>query len=197
MSFLIAFQNLLFKDLFSFLTKRSALSATWILTVKKSMLIYYVKGGLHERIFMKINTVLKRMLYQQYSFVYTEREFSKSNTFGVLFLLFLYSCQGELIQISLNSPPQEYENKRILFWKFKDEKVILKKKANLQEMYVRDFRVTIPACKINKINTNALKIIFLLLILFFSVFRPSGLFRSCSLTAKFSSVYTAVLLSYI
>ena len=88
MSFLIAFQNLLFKDLFSFLTKRSALSATWILIVKKSMLIYYVKGDLHERIFMKINTALKRMLYQQYSFVYTEREFSKSNTFGVCFYCF-------------------------------------------------------------------------------------------------------------
>ena len=64
-------------------------------------------------------------------------------------------------------------------------------------MYVRDFRVTIPAFKINKINTKALKIIFLLLILFFSVFQPSGLFRSCSHTAKFSSVYTAVLLSYM
>ena len=88
MSFLIAFQNLLFKDLFSFLTKRSTLSATWVLIVKKSMLIYYVKGDLHERIFMKINTALKRMLYQQYSFVYTEREFSKSNTFGVCFYCF-------------------------------------------------------------------------------------------------------------
>ena len=33
--------------------------------------------GLHGRISRKIKTIFKDMLYQQYSFVYTEREFKK------------------------------------------------------------------------------------------------------------------------
>ena len=104
MSLLITFQNLLFKNIyiFRFFTKRSALSAIRLLIIKKNILMYYVKGGLHGRIFMKINTILKHMLYYWYSFVYTEREFSKTNKLGLLFLLYSYSCRGELMQISLN-----------------------------------------------------------------------------------------------
>ena len=64
MLLLIAFQSLLFKkDLFRFLTKKSAVSATWILIIKKNIMMYYVKRGLHGRIFMKINTIFKHMLY--------------------------------------------------------------------------------------------------------------------------------------
>ena len=64
--------------------------------------MYFVKGGFHGRIVKKINAILKHMLYKQYSFMYTEREISKTNTFGLLFLWFFYSCRGELMQISLN-----------------------------------------------------------------------------------------------
>ena len=43
------------------------------------------KGGLHGRIFLKINTTF-HTLYWQYSFVYTERKFSKTNTLDLSFL---------------------------------------------------------------------------------------------------------------
>ena len=42
-------------------------------------------------------------------------------------------------------------------------------------MYVRDIRAIIFVCKEN-INTKTLKILVILLKLFFSVFRPLGLF---------------------
>ena len=38
--------------------------------------------------------------------------------------------------------------------------ILNKKKANLQEMYVRDFIASILVCKDNKINTKSLKILF-------------------------------------
>ena len=41
--------------------------------IKKNILIYYVKVGLHGRIFIKIDTIFKNMSYYQYSFGYTER----------------------------------------------------------------------------------------------------------------------------
>ena len=67
--------------------KRSALSASWILIIKKNILMYYVEGGLHGRIFMNIHVFFcvywKRIFKKQFSFV-------------------SYFCRGELIQISLN-----------------------------------------------------------------------------------------------
>ena len=61
MSLLITFQNLLFKkDLFCLLTKQTVLSATWILIIKKNILMYYVKGVLQGRIFME--TILKHAI---------------------------------------------------------------------------------------------------------------------------------------
>ena len=77
--------------------------------------MYYVKGGLHGRVFMKINTILKHMLYWQYSFVYTEREFSKTITFDLQF---------ELIHFNKNM-----KTKEICFKNFNDTKVILNKKS--------------------------------------------------------------------
>ena len=61
-------------------------------------------------------------------------------------------------------------------------------------IYVRDFRASILACKGYKTNTKALKIIVFHLILFFSVFRPLGLF---TLWTKFSSLGTSVYLSFM
>ena len=90
------------------------------------------------------------------------------------------------------------KTKENCFKSFIDVKVILnKKKTNLQVMYVRDFRVSVFACKDYKIKTKTLKILVILLILFFSVFRPLGLFTLCSHATKFSSLGTSVLLSYI
>ena len=40
------------------------------------------------------------------------------------------------------------------FKKFNDVTVILSKKTNLQIIYARGFRVSIPACKDLKINTK-------------------------------------------
>ena len=80
--------------------------------IKKNTLMYYVKGGLHRRKFIKINTTFKHMLYIQHLFVYTEREFSKTNTFYLLFFLFSYSCRGKLIQKRLK---RKNEKKRKLF----------------------------------------------------------------------------------
>ena len=82
--------------------------------------MHYVKGGLHGRIFMKINTIFEHMLYQHYFFVYTEREFS--------FLLLSYSCQGELIQISLIYLHKNIKTKENCFKNFNNETVILNKK---------------------------------------------------------------------
>ena len=49
---------------------------------------YRFKGGLHGRIFLKINTIFNaHMLYYQYSFMYVEREFSKTNVLNLFFLL--------------------------------------------------------------------------------------------------------------
>ena len=50
---------------------------------------------------MMINTIFEHVILAVY-FVYTEREFSKTSTFDLFFLLFSYSCRGELVQISLN-----------------------------------------------------------------------------------------------
>ena len=36
---------------------------TWILIIKKNILIYYVKVGSHGRRFMNINTIFKHTLY--------------------------------------------------------------------------------------------------------------------------------------
>ena len=80
------------------------------------------------------------------------------------------------------------------FKNFNGTKVILNKRTNLQVMYVRDFRVSILACKDYKINTKMFKILFILLMLFFSVYRLLGLFMLCSHATKFSSSF---LLSYI
>ena len=86
-NFLLLFKIFFKKDLFHFLKNWSGLSATWILIIKKKILMYYVKGGLHGGIFMKINS----------DFVYTERDFSTR----LIFYFFSYFCLGELIQISL------------------------------------------------------------------------------------------------
>ena len=109
------------------------------------------------------------MLYEQYSFVHTEREFSKTNTFD-LFFSFVFIFLSRLINankcelIHLNKNMKSKEN---CFKNFNDMKVILsKKKKNLQEMYVRDFRASILVCKDYKINTKTLKILVFLLILF-------------------------------
>ena len=59
-------------------------------------------------------------------------------------------------------------------------------------MYVRDFRASILVCKDYKINTKTLKILVILLILFFSVLRPLGLFTLCSHATKFSSLSTSL-----
>ena len=82
------------------------------------------------------------------------------------------------------------------FKKFNDVTMIFNKKTNLQVMYARDFRVSIPAFKDLKINTKTLAIIAILLILFFRVFMPFGLFVLRHHTTKFSSLGTLVLLSY-
>ena len=75
--------------------------------------------------------------------------------------------------------------------------MIKTKKTNLQKMYVRDFTVSILACKDYKISIKTLKIIVFLLVLFFTAFGPLGLFTLCSYATKFSSISTSVLLSYI
>ena len=52
-------------------------------TVKKNRF----KVGLHRRIFLKINTTFNtHMLYQHYSYVYTDKEFSKTNALDLSFL---------------------------------------------------------------------------------------------------------------
>ena len=65
MSLLIAFQNLLFKKIYfvSYRNEVLSLSAIWIAIIKKKILIYFVKVGLHGRIFIKINAIFKHMLY--------------------------------------------------------------------------------------------------------------------------------------
>ena len=63
-------------------------------------------------------------------------------------------------------------------------------------MYVRNLRVNILACKDYKINTKTSKIV-ILLILFFIVFRPLGLFTLCSHATKFSSFGTWSFVLYI
>ena len=72
---------------------------------------------------MNINTILKHMLYWQYSFVYTEREFSKTNIFDLSFHLFSYSCQGELIHLNKNMKAKEN-----CFKNFSDIRVALNNK---------------------------------------------------------------------
>ena len=52
-------------------------------------------------------------------------------------------------------------------------------------------------CKDYKINTKTLKILVILLVLFFNVFRRLGLFTMRSDATKFSSLGTSVVLSYI
>ena len=64
-------------------------------------------------------------------------------------------------------------------------------------MYVRDNRASIFACKDYKINTKTVKILVILLVLFFNVFRRLGLFTMRSDATKFSSLGTSVVLSYI
>ena len=86
------------------------------------------------------------------------------------------------------------KTKENCFKNFNDVKVIFNKnKANLQVMYVRDFRVSILACTDYKMNTKILKILVILVIFFVSVFRPLGLFTLCSHATKFSSIVTYVL----
>ena len=65
MSLLIAFQNLLFKKIYfvSYRNEVLSLSAIWNAIIKKKILIYYVKVGLHGRKFIKINAIFKHMLY--------------------------------------------------------------------------------------------------------------------------------------
>ena len=43
-------------------------------------------------------------------------------------------------------------------------------------MYVRDVRASIPVCNDLKINLKTLRILAILLILFFRIFSPFGLF---------------------
>ena len=57
--------------------------------------------------------------------------------------------------------------------------------------------MTILAGNDYKINTRTLKILVLLLILFFSVFKALVLFTLCSHATKFSSLGISVLLSYV
>ena len=64
-------------------------------------------------------------------------------------------------------------------------------------MHERDFRASILEYKNYNINTKTLKFLAILPMLFFSVFRPLGLFMLCSHATKFSSLGTAFLLSYI
>ena len=80
-----------------------------------------------------VSYILKHVLYQQYSFVYTEREFSKTNTFDLQFILFSYSCRGQQVY---------HKNKKKCFKNFNDVKMILNKKK-LHVMYVRNFRASI------------------------------------------------------
>ena len=100
--FLLLFKIFFWKDLFHFFKKWSGLSATWILIIKKNILMYCVKGGLHGGIFMKINS----------DFVYTEREFSKINTFDLSFLFiflsrWINSNKFEIIHIHKNMETKE------------------------------------------------------------------------------------------
>ena len=70
------------------------------------------------------------------------------------------------------------KTKEIVLINFDDVKVILNK----------------PTSKDYKINTKTLKILVLLHMLFFSVFRSLGLFTLCSHATKFCSLGTFVLL---
>ena len=73
-------------------------------TIKKNIF----KRRLHGRIFLKINTTFNtHMLYQQYSIVHTEREFSKTNALGFSFLFiflsrWINSNKFELIHLRKN-----------------------------------------------------------------------------------------------
>ena len=67
-----------------------------------------IKGEFTRKKFLKNNTTLNTyMLYQDYSFVYTEREFSKTNVLDLSFLfIFLSRCINsnnfELIHLQKN-----------------------------------------------------------------------------------------------
>ena len=167
--------------------KWRALSTTWIL-IKKIILMHYVLGGLCRRIF--ITHVTLPVLFC----AYWKKTFKNQHVW-FFFLLFPYSCWGKLIQITLNY----FTSSRI--WKqkktvnFNDIKGILNKK-NPQVISARDFRASILACKDYKINTKTW-IIVILLVLFFSAFRPLELFTLCSHATKFSSFSTCYFALYI
>ena len=113
-------------------------------------------------------------------------------SFVFIFLLMLGWISSSSIHLNKN-----VKTKENCFKNCNARKVILNKKTNLQVMYVREFRASILASKDQKINTETLKILVFLLILFFSVFRPLGLFTLCSHATKSSSLSTSVVLSYV
>ena len=105
---LIVFQNLLFKKNYFVCEQNKVLSPLpGYLNTKKNRLMYYIKGVLHGRIFMKINKINTHMLYWHYSFVYAEREFSKTKTLNLSFLFifllrWINSNKFELIHLHKN-----------------------------------------------------------------------------------------------
>ena len=70
----------------------------------------------------------------------------------------------------------------------KQKKIVLKNFDNVKVI------VNKPTSKDYKINSKTLKILVLLHMLFFSVFRPLGLFTLCSHATKFCSLGTSALL---
>ena len=188
MPLLITFQNLLFKkDLFCLLTKQTVLSATWILIIKKNILMYYVKGVLQGRIFMETICILKHAILAVF-FWKTIFENQYVWYFAVIFFIFLSRWinwnKSELIHLNKNMKTKEncFKNVNDKKWS------LTKNRKTLQVMYVRDFWVSILACKDYKINTKTLKILVFHVILFFSVSRSLGLFTLCSLAANFLSL---------
>ena len=83
---------------------------------RKYVLMYYAKGGLHGRMFMKINFILKHILYLQYSLSILNKNIQKPTC--LIFCFFCFNIFVKVIQISFNSPQWECENKIKLFWKF-------------------------------------------------------------------------------
>ena len=89
------------------------------------------------------------------------------------------------------------KTKENCFKNFNDVKVILNKKTNFRVMCVRDFRASFPACKDLKINIKILKIFVILVISFFRVFRPFGLFSLCCVIIKQSFLPMVHLFFYL
>ena len=93
--------------------------------------------------------------------MYTKKEFSKTNMFYLSFLLYIMfllrwvnSKKFELILHQKNMKTKEN-----CFKSFNDAKVVLNKKnpKNVEVMYVRDFRASVPVCKDIRINIKNIK----------------------------------------